>query len=35
MADLKELLTYIARNLVTKPESVSVTDVEGRDGRVL
>ncbi len=35
MADLKELLTYIARNLVTKPEAVSVTEVEGRDGRVL
>ncbi|MBR2667454.1 MAG: KH domain-containing protein [Oscillospiraceae bacterium] len=35
MADLKELLTYIAQNLVTKPEAVSVTETEGRDGRVL
>ena len=35
MADLKELLTYIAQNMVSKPEAVSVTEVEDRDGRVL
>ncbi len=35
MTDLKELLAYIARNLVSKPEAVSVTETEGHDGRIL
>jgi len=29
MSDLKELLTYIARNLVDNPDEVNVTEREG------
>jgi len=32
---MKELLTYIARNLVDCPEAVSVTEHEGEDETVL
>ena len=32
---MKELLLYMAKNLVDDPESVSVTEVEGDDGKVL
>lgn len=32
---MKELLLYIAQNLVDHPESVSVNEVEGEDGIVL
>ena len=32
---MKELLLYMAKNLVDDPESVTVTEVEGDDGKVL
>ena len=32
---MKELLLYMARNLVDNPESVTVTEVETEDGKVL
>ena len=32
---MKELLLYLAKNLVDDPESVTVTEVEGDDGKVL
>ena len=32
---MKELLLYMAKNLVDEPESVSVTEVESEDGKVL
>ena len=32
---MKELLLYMAKNLVDDPEAVSVTEVEGEDGKVL
>ena len=32
---MKELLLYMAKNLVDDPESVTVTEVESEDGRVL
>jgi uncharacterized protein len=32
---MKELVTYIARSLVDKPESVSVAEVEGNQTTVL
>ena len=32
---MKELLLYMAKNLVDDPESVSVIEVEGDDGKVL
>jgi predicted RNA-binding protein YlqC (UPF0109 family) len=31
---VKEVLEYIARNLVDDPDAVSVTQVQGDDGRV-
>ena len=30
-AGMKELLTYIARNLVDHPDAVSVTEIEGEE----
>ena len=32
---MKELLLYMAKNLVDNPESVTVTEVENEDGKVL
>ena len=32
---MKELLLYMAKNLVDEPESVTVTEVETEDGKVL
>ena len=32
---MKELLLYMAKNLVDDPESVVITEVEGEDGKVL
>ena len=32
---MKELLLYMAKNLVDDPEAVSVTEVECEDGKVL
>ena len=32
---MKELLLYMAKNLVDDPESVTVTEVEAEDGKVL
>ena len=32
---MKELLLYMAKNLVDDPESVTVTELEGEDGKVL
>ena len=32
---MKELLLYMAKNLVDDPDAVSVTEVEGEDGKVL
>lgn len=32
---MKELLLYIAKNLVDDPEAVTVTEVEDGDGKVL
>jgi len=32
---MKELLLYMAKNLVDDPESVTVTEIEGDDGMVL
>ena len=32
---MKELLLYMAKNLVDDPESVTVTEVETEDGKVL
>ena len=32
---MKELLLYMAKNLVADPESVTVTEVEAEDGKVL
>ena len=32
---MKELLLYMAKNLVDDPEAVSVTEVENEDGKVL
>lgn len=32
---MKELLLYIAKNLVDDPEQVTVTESEGEDGKVL
>lgn len=32
---MKELLLYMAKNLVDDPEAVAVTEVEGDDGKVL
>lgn len=32
---MKELLLYMARNLVDNPDAVSVTQTEGEDGTVL
>ena len=34
MSDLKELLTYIAKNLVDSPDDVSVTEREGESETV-
>ena len=32
---MKELLLYMGKNLVDDPESVTVTELEGEDGKVL
>ena len=32
---MKELLLYMAKNLVDNPESVTVTELEGEDGKIL
>lgn len=32
---MKELLLYIAKNLVDDPDQVTVTESEGEDGKVL
>ena len=32
---MNELLLYMAKNLVDDPESVTVTELEGEDGKVL
>ena len=32
---MRELLLYMAKNLVDDPEAVTVTEVEGDDGKVL
>ena len=32
---MKELLLYIAKNLVDNPEAVTVTELDGEDGKVL
>ncbi len=32
---MKELLLYMAKNLVDDPEAVTVTEAEGEDGKVL
>ena len=32
---MKELLLYIAKNLVDDPDQVTVTETEGEDGKVL
>ena len=32
---MKELLLYMAKNLVDDPDSVTVTEVENEDGKVL
>ena len=32
---MKELLLYMAKNLVDDPEAVTVTEVEAEDGKVL
>ena len=32
---MKELLLYMAKNLVDEPEAVTVTEVDGEDGKVL
>ena len=32
---MKELLLYMAKNLVDDPESVTVTEIDGEDGKVL
>ena len=32
---MKELLLYMAKNLVDEPEAVTVTEVDGDDGKVL
>ena len=32
---MKELLLYMAKNLVDDPEAVTVTEVESEDGKVL
>ena len=32
---MKELLLYMAKNLVDDPEAVTVTEVENEDGKVL
>ena len=32
---MKDLLLYMAKNLVDDPESVTVTEVEAEDGKVL
>ena len=32
---MKELLLYMAKNLVDEPESVSVTEIDSEDGKVL
>ena len=31
---MKELLLYMAKNLVDDPEAVTVTEIEGEDGKV-
>ena len=32
---MKELLLYMAKNLVDEPDAVTVTEVDGEDGKVL
>ena len=32
---MKELLLYMAKNLVEDPEAVTVTELDGEDGKVL
>lgn len=32
---MKELLLYLAKNLVEDPDAVTVTEIEGEDGKVL
>ena len=32
---MKELLVYMAKNLVDDPEAVTVTEIDGEDGKVL
>ena len=32
---MKELLLYMAKNLVDNPEAVTVTELDGEDGKVL
>ncbi len=32
---MKELLLYMAKNLVDDPDSVTVTEVDGEDGKIL
>ena len=32
---MKELLLYMAKNLVDDPEAVTVTELDGEDGKVL
>ncbi len=32
---MKELLLYMAKNLVDDPDAVNVTEIEGEDGKVL
>ena len=32
---MKELLLYMAKNLVDAPDSVTVTEIDGEDGKVL
>ncbi len=32
---MKELLLYMAKNLVSDPDAVSVQEIEGEDGKIL
>ena len=32
---MKDLLLYIARNLVEDPDAVTVTEIDGEDGKIL
>lgn len=35
MAELRELVMFIAQSLVDSPEQVKVTEVQGEEGRIL